>query len=127
MGDGRNPPALRPKTMSLLPSRGGKRCELTLWTTIGSGPEILERRDMQGIQGYNLAIPLQHRQGAWAEQHQFGMSNGIFAAIRGVKRVWVRPRQAEFGIANRRNGRRLIPLLTPTGILQPTEARGQRV
>ncbi len=72
--------------------RGGKRCGLTLGTTIGSRPQILERHDMLGIQGYNLAIPVQHRQGAWAEQNQFGMSNGIFAAIRCAKRK--RPKAA---------------------------------
>jgi hypothetical protein len=67
---------------------------------VGSAAQILDGDDVQGVDGYDLTIPVHHSNGARRDQDQLRMANGVFPTIRRAqgKRLKPAPRDA---LANR--------------------------
>ena len=78
---------------------GGLERGLPFRIAIGSGPQILDGDDVQRVEGHDLTIAVHHRQGARSDQDHFRMTDGIFAAVRGAHRKWVKP-AAGYALAN---------------------------
>jgi hypothetical protein len=72
----------RPAPASALPLR--VTVTLTFCSAVGFGAQVFDGNDVQGIQSDDLAIAVHHGKGARGDQDHLGMTDSIFATVRGA-------------------------------------------
>src|SRR6266496_4833298 len=67
-------------------STSTKEDTFTLRIAISSDPQILDGDNVQGVDGHDFTIAVNHSKGAGRDQDHLRMADGRFAAVRGAQR-----------------------------------------